>query len=263
MRRLITIPMSHYCEKARWALDRLGLRYVEERHLQVFHYPRTYWFSRGPTVPVLIDNEVTLADSSAILKFLDQYAAAGRELYPAEPSLRAEVQNWERLFDDELGVESRRWVYFHMLPHPLRGLRTAGDRVPWFELLLAPFCYPAIRWFIARKLDVRAETVERGMARCWQIIAKTDACLADGRRYLVGDRLSAADISLACMLAPFVLPPQYGSRLPTLDMLPAPMRADLCAVRGTATGQFVMRLFERERHTSACARIASPGRPCV
>ena len=54
MRRLITIPMSHYCEKARWALDRLGLRYVEERHLQVFHYPRTYWFSRGPTVPVLI-----------------------------------------------------------------------------------------------------------------------------------------------------------------------------------------------------------------
>ena len=107
--------------------------------LDHFHYPRTYWFSRGPTVPVLIDNEVTLADSSAILKFLDQYAAAGRELYPAEPSLRAEVQNWERLFDDELGVESRRWVYFHMLPHPLRGLRTAGDRVPGSSCCWRPF----------------------------------------------------------------------------------------------------------------------------
>ncbi len=33
-RRLLTIPISHYCEKARWALDRAGLDYVEERHVQ-------------------------------------------------------------------------------------------------------------------------------------------------------------------------------------------------------------------------------------
>ncbi|HEX9627521.1 MAG TPA: glutathione S-transferase family protein [Acidiferrobacterales bacterium] len=248
MRRLISIPMSHYCEKARWALDRLGLRYREERHLQVFHYPRAYWFSRGPTVPVLVDGGVVVADSAAILRFLDQYAPAGRELYPADPALRAEVVRWERLFDDELGVESRRWVYFHMLPRPLRGLRTAGDGVPWYELMLAPLCYPAMRALIARKLDVRADTVARGLARCRQIVADTDARLADGRRYLVGDRLSATDISLACMLAPFILPAQYGSRLPEIDSLPAPMRAEVLAVRATATGRFALRLFERERH---------------
>jgi glutathione S-transferase len=50
--RLLTIPISHYCEKARWALDRLGLPYVEERHLQVFHYLRSYPLSGGPNVPV-------------------------------------------------------------------------------------------------------------------------------------------------------------------------------------------------------------------
>ena len=30
--RLITIPLSHFCEKARWGLDRVALRYREEPH---------------------------------------------------------------------------------------------------------------------------------------------------------------------------------------------------------------------------------------
>ena len=36
-RRLITIPISHYCEKGRWALDRAGVQYTEVPHLQGFH----------------------------------------------------------------------------------------------------------------------------------------------------------------------------------------------------------------------------------
>ena len=35
--RLVTIPISHYCEKARWALDRAGMPYREERHVQGIH----------------------------------------------------------------------------------------------------------------------------------------------------------------------------------------------------------------------------------
>ena len=35
--RLVTIPISHYCEKARWALDRAGIPYREERHVQGIH----------------------------------------------------------------------------------------------------------------------------------------------------------------------------------------------------------------------------------
>jgi glutathione S-transferase len=29
--RLVTIPISHYCEKARWALGRARIAYREER----------------------------------------------------------------------------------------------------------------------------------------------------------------------------------------------------------------------------------------
>ena len=34
---LITIPPSHYCEKARWALDYARIPYREERHPPLFH----------------------------------------------------------------------------------------------------------------------------------------------------------------------------------------------------------------------------------
>jgi glutathione S-transferase len=33
--RLVTIPISHFCEKARWALDRAGIDYVEQPHVQL------------------------------------------------------------------------------------------------------------------------------------------------------------------------------------------------------------------------------------
>jgi glutathione S-transferase len=35
--RLVTIPISHHCEKARWALERAGIPYREERHVQGIH----------------------------------------------------------------------------------------------------------------------------------------------------------------------------------------------------------------------------------
>jgi len=35
--RLVTIPISHFCEEARWALDRDGVAYVERPHLQFIH----------------------------------------------------------------------------------------------------------------------------------------------------------------------------------------------------------------------------------
>ena len=42
---LITIPISHYCEKARWALDRARQPYVEVRHLPLFHWAHRFRFT--------------------------------------------------------------------------------------------------------------------------------------------------------------------------------------------------------------------------
>jgi len=136
--RLISIPMSHYCEKARWGLERLGIEYVEERHLQVFHYPRTYWFSGGPNVPVLIDRGEVVQDSTAILQYLDRYADDDQRLYPRDNARVARVNELEDLFDEVVGVESRRWVYHHFSGRPIQALRTAGQGTPLAERLFMP-----------------------------------------------------------------------------------------------------------------------------
>ena len=246
-RRLITIPMSHYCEKARWGMERLGLPYYEERHLQLFHYPRTFLVSSGPNVPVLMDAGKVITDSTKILQHLDQYAHSNNRLYPEQSALRKQVETWEDRFDEELGVDSRRWVYFHMLPHPVAALVTAGQGVPAYEKKLAPYGYGFLKWFISKLLSVNPDDVAAGVSRSRALIAETDAMLTDGRRYLLGDCFTAADLTLACMMSPYVLPRNYGIRLPTLDEVPVSMRNDIHYFQATLTGKYVLQLFDTER----------------
>ena len=67
--RLITISFSHYCEKARWALDRAGVEYTEEAHLPLFHYTATYRNGGKRTVPLLVADagKTVVRDSTDII----------------------------------------------------------------------------------------------------------------------------------------------------------------------------------------------------
>lgn len=127
MLRLITIPISHYCEKARWALDRAGIAYREERHVQLVHRVAARRAGGGSTVPVLVTDGGVLGESQAILTWVDQRTPAGRQLFPAESrsAARADVDALCRRFDEQLGPTGRRLIYVHVLegdsnggPHP-------------------------------------------------------------------------------------------------------------------------------------------------
>jgi glutathione S-transferase len=71
--RLITIPMSHYCEKARWALTYCGLDFVEEAHLQMIHWRSAKRAGGGRTVPVLVTPQGVLGESSEIVSYASQH----------------------------------------------------------------------------------------------------------------------------------------------------------------------------------------------
>lgn len=245
--RLITIPMSHYCEKARWGLERLGITYVEERHLQVFHYPRTFLISRGPNVPVLIDHGKVIMDSTAILKHLDQYADAGNKLYPDDPVTRARVETLEDQFDEVLGVESRRWVYFGFQWHPLAAMKIAGQGVPFLEKALMPVVFPLLFLLVRLLVNPNQHTVGQGLDKVREIVKGTDALLSQGHKYLLGPTFTAADLALACMLSPLVLSRNYGVRLPELNELPCAAQSVVREFSSTATGTYVRELFEKEK----------------
>src|SRR5256714_12695929 len=89
--RLVTIPISHYCEKARWALDRAGIAYREERHVQGVHRIAARRAGGGRTVPVLVTPEGSLGESEEILAWVDERTPPESRLFPAEAGARAEV----------------------------------------------------------------------------------------------------------------------------------------------------------------------------
>ena len=83
--RLVTIPISHYCEKARWALERAGIPYREERHVQGIHRIAARRAGGGATVPVLVTPDGVLGESEEILAWVDERTPAEHRLFPADP----------------------------------------------------------------------------------------------------------------------------------------------------------------------------------
>lgn len=115
--RLITIPLSHYCERARWALDRCGASYHEDQHLQMFHLSQVRRAGGRHTVPLLVTPDGPLTDSAEIVAYADRQAVPERRLYPEDDGRRTEVLELERAYAGTFGVESRRWAYHRLLPH--------------------------------------------------------------------------------------------------------------------------------------------------
>jgi len=244
--RLITIPMSHYCEKARWALDHADVDYAEDAHLQVFHYRATRTLDAGDFVPVLVDGDHVIADSTAILSYLDARLSERRKLYPA--ALRTEIESLEEDFDETLGVETRRWVYFHWMGQPAREvLQIATQGTPRWQQRVAPVLFPMLRVFLRKHLQVSGETVAQGLGVVTDRFDRVAERLRDGRPFLCGDQFTAADLSFACMAAPVLLPREYGIRLPTLEQTPPAARADVERFCAHPAGQFALRLFREER----------------
>jgi len=245
--RLITVPISHFCEKARWALDRLKLPYREEKHAPVFHYPFTLLRGGNRTVPVLVSRDGVFADSTAILQYVDRFAAPGETLYPAEPEECRRVLELEELFDGELGPATRLWGYFHLLPNSTLALRVFDGQIPVAERAVLRWVFPATKAFMGHAIGLSLARAKAAIEKVDRIYTAVEERLADGRRYLVGGRFSAADIAFASLSAPVLGPEGYGSALPALEELPAEMARVIRAFRDRPAGRYALRLFREDR----------------
>jgi glutathione S-transferase len=245
--RLITIPISHFCEKARWSLDRAGIPYTEECHVQGIHQVVARRASGSYTVPVLITPEGTLAESEQILAWVDERIPAEHRLYPGEPDARAEVDRLCRRFDSELGPRARRLMYVHMLPQKELLLRFNNAGVPRWEDRFMRLGWPAVARYAKWDLGIRpgVEVEDEGVV--WRELDFVADLLADGRPYLCGDHFGAADLTFAALSAAAIVPPVYGTPLPQPDLLPGRTAALVTRAREHPAGRYAMRLFHTHR----------------
>ncbi len=201
---------------------------------------------RTRTVPVLVTQGSVLKSSSDIVRWADARCLEGQHLFPNEPSARREVEELESHFDAKLGPAARRWAYFYLLPDRARCLDVLGTGIPRAERDLLAKAFPLIAAAMQRGMGVTAEGAARSRERLRALFSEVSARLGDGRRYLVGDQFSAADLTFVALSLPVVAPPQYPWIPPWETLLPA-MRSEMQTFRDTAAGQYALRVYREER----------------
>jgi glutathione S-transferase len=244
--RLITIPLSHFCEKARWALDRAAIDYQEEAHLPFFHYAHTLRLARSRTVPVLVHDGGVLMSSGAIVRWTDEGKGS---LYP--PARRDQVEALERRFDDRLGPASRLWAYSQLLDLRELAFRYASDGTPAWERAVLWRSYPIAARALRMQLGIDDDTIREAREEIVRVFDEVARMLDEGHRYLAGDTFTAADLTFATLAAPALLPEQYGRALPRVDELPAAMRLTIEGLRDHPAGEFALRLYAEHRKAGA------------
>lgn len=247
--RLYTIGPSHYCEKVRWALRLAGIDYEEEAHAPIFHVLPLRRVSGQRSTPTLaLGDGRVICDSTAILSYIQGREDARWRPYPQDAVQAGEALALEERFDERLGPHTRRLAYWHLLPHKaLTCAVMSAPALPAHERALVPRVYPLAVWLLNRGLNITDESAARSRKRVEEELDYASGLLSDGRRYLVGDALTAADLTLAALAAPMLLPPGYSWPLPTLDEAPAALREDVERLRATSAGQHVLRLFAEAR----------------
>lgn len=206
------IPISHYSEKARWALKRKHVEPELRAPQPPAHMAVALWLSRGAsiTLPILDMDGRRAAGSAAIVELLDELRL-GEDLVPSDPSDRAEALEIERFFDSEVGPAARLLNWHHTtreedrleryakatLPKPLRGSGLAVRGASGFTSF-----FVRSRYGVAD--PAAAEAAERTLEQAFdRIEGRLDAGAGD---FLVGDRFGVADITAASLLYPLVRP---------------------------------------------------------
>ena len=241
---LYTFTISPFAEKARWALDYKGIHYHEKRLVPGSHSQIVRRIAPGTFVPVLRDARRVIQGSSAIIGYADARAPQ-RQLTPADPAERQHALELERWLDCEFGESVRRIFYFYALNHRSLVASLFNQGGPWWGRLFCRVGYPVIANRIRQMYAITAENVAVDKDRVTAVYARVDALLAK-RRYLVGDRFSRADLTLAALAAPTRWPPQL-TRWPPDDLYPAEVTAFRARFANTRTREHVLRMYREHR----------------
>jgi glutathione S-transferase len=217
------IDVSHYSEKARWALAWKGVEHRRRAPVPGAHMAVALWLTRGAqyTFPVLSIGGRRIGDSTEIVAVLEELYPEP-PLYPADAAERRRALELEEFFDEELGPYIRQLAWYELGKDPER----------FAELMKQAAPGPLARFGRASAAYARAYTTlrfragsareaERGRAKVLAALDRLEAELGEGE-YLVGEKFSVADLTAASLFYPLVLPEE------------GPLEADSPTARGFA-----------------------------
>jgi len=173
---LYIFTISHYCEKARWALEYLGFDVDIQTLAPGTHVKVAQELGlKRSSVPILKTSNAIVQGSDEIIDWAEEYNTSEKNLETPElvkPIFMHNLSAWEQV---KLTIK-----------------------------------WPVIRKLMTKRMDLGHDQGNESLDVVRQEMDWLESQISDKASYLVGDNFSRADIAAASLLAPLVAPPEYG-----------------------------------------------------
>jgi glutathione S-transferase len=239
---MLTFAPTLDSETARLACRWYGVRYEEEDHL--FGWSSLLGIAKGGkgANPLLYGPGGRINGSRGIVTRFDPEAPHPRRLLGAGPEAACIATDWQA-YNVRMGREVAILAYAHLLPERALMTPILAAPLPEGEARLVPRLYPVLRWLFTALLGLSPERAALAAERIDDVFAATDRRLADGRRFLRGDRLTAGDLAFAGAAAPLLQPAGFGTIMPPIASVPVPLCAAIEALRRHPAARLVERVY--------------------
>jgi glutathione S-transferase len=244
---MLTFAPMINSECCRFVLTHYGIPFEEQRHVFGAVSVIAYIRNGDVHIPLIQGDGLSVIGPEPVIDHYDPQVGADRKLIPTDPAAKAQVMTDFTYYNSDLAGETAVIGYDMLLPHKDIMIGPFTEGLPMVEADLTSISYPLLEVLFDSLLHLSPERVAQALAKVRQIFAETDKRIADGRQYLVGNSLTLADIALATGAGPLILPPYYGSPMPPFDVMPPELKAIITELRATATGKFVVQLYEKHR----------------
>ena len=243
---LFHFPISHFNEKARWALDWKG---IAHRRTSVLPGPQKLAMQRlsgQSQVPVLRHGEKAIAGSSQIVEYLEEFQPEP-SLYPSDAGEREQALATQAWLDEELGPAVRRAMFFEVLQDPdYFVLMFTQDRGRATQRAYR-LGFPAVSRVMKSEMDITPETSAASLKLCHSILDRLER-ERGAAGYLIGDQFSIADLTAAALLIP-AFRPKGGPVMPTRSSKVASDWFDRWTDH--PLGDWVRTIYDRHRGSSS------------
>ena len=240
------IEVSHYNEKARWALDYKGVPHRRKAPMPMAHMAWAMAMTHGQskTFPILKLNGDTVADSTKIIERLERDFPEP----PLYPDDRRRALQLEEFFDEELAPHLRRAACAE--------ITRDADSFAWIaaphagKVVHAGFKgTAAVAGRLTRlRYGINAETAVEGRRKTIAAFERLESEIGPSG-YLVGDAFTVADLTAASLFFPLVQPPESKHVIP--GELPEPLLEFRAEQEGRPGWEYVREMYRRHRGTSA------------
>jgi glutathione S-transferase len=198
------IPVSHYSEKVRWALDYKGIAH-RRRVLGPDYLIQVWRATRQGKLPVLWLDGRAIADSTRIIAALEERYPQP-PLYPRDAATR--LRALEDDLDETLGPAVRAAMVTPLFQHDpdvaLRALTTGMGSKAYNRLRPLLQIFPSFYRF---RHSISESNLERDRAIVAAALDRIEH-ERQGRAFLAGDAFTVADLTAAALFGVLLQPPE-------------------------------------------------------